>query len=72
MEPPKKKHRLACPVLEEESSAGSDETEESEDIDLEDTSEDSKPRVEHVPEAISSEAEEEVSKEGEDDDESED
>ncbi|KAI8572765.1 hypothetical protein RHMOL_Rhmol01G0225700 [Rhododendron molle] len=43
-----------------------------EDIDLEDTSESSKPRVEHVPEVISSEAKEEVSKEDEVEDESED
>ncbi|KAI8547436.1 hypothetical protein RHMOL_Rhmol07G0195300 [Rhododendron molle] len=73
-EPPKKKWRLARLVPEEESSAGSDETEELEDVDLEDTFEGTKFRDERVPDAASSEAEGEVSEGDEDDedDESED
>lgn len=58
-EPPQKRRTLAC-LDEEESSAGSNETEEPEDIDLEDTSGSSEPRVEHIPEVVSSEAKEEV------------
>lgn len=47
-------------------------TEEPEDIDLEDTSESSEPRVVHVPKVVSSEVEEEASEEDEDEENSED
>lgn len=64
---PKKKQRLARPAQEEESNASSDETEEPEDVDLEDTSKGSERKDERVPNTATSEVGEEFSKEDEDD-----